>query len=182
MRTHDLCVSAAVLYQLIYEDQYIGSRPICWVHLHPWMEWNMEWRLRDLRKYKFQWRYVWHFVRQRVCFHNQSSVVLTKKGCCQFRKVTSSLTLYYTSLQSARFNHQQSVLTDLPYMKKFLYNVWSTDISLPFPNFLSTCKQKQKDSLCIMIIHSLKVFILFSLVLIPWLILYNQLASLAVLA
>ena len=29
IRTHDLCVSAAVLYQLIYEDQYIGSRPIC---------------------------------------------------------------------------------------------------------------------------------------------------------
>ena len=25
-RTHGLCVSAAVLYQLSYEDQYIGSR------------------------------------------------------------------------------------------------------------------------------------------------------------
>ena len=31
--THGLCVSAAVLYQLIYEDPYIGSRPICWVIL-----------------------------------------------------------------------------------------------------------------------------------------------------
>ena len=29
IRTHDLCVSAAVLYQLNYEDPYIGSRPIC---------------------------------------------------------------------------------------------------------------------------------------------------------
>ena len=29
IRTHDLCVSSAVLYQLSYEDQYIGSGPIC---------------------------------------------------------------------------------------------------------------------------------------------------------
>ena len=69
----------------------------------------------------------------------------------------SSLTLYYTSLQSARLNHQQSVLTDLPYLKKSLYNVWSTDMF----GFLPSCKQKQKDSLCIMIIHSLKLFIVF---------------------
>ena len=34
--THSLCISAAVLYQLSYEDPYIGSRPICWVHLNPW--------------------------------------------------------------------------------------------------------------------------------------------------
>ena len=31
-------VRAAVLYQLSYEDPYIGSRPICWVHLNPWLE------------------------------------------------------------------------------------------------------------------------------------------------
>ena len=29
IRNHDLCVSSAVLYQLSYEDQYIGSGPIC---------------------------------------------------------------------------------------------------------------------------------------------------------
>ena len=35
IRTHGLCVSAAVLYQLSYEDPYIvGSRLICWVHLN----------------------------------------------------------------------------------------------------------------------------------------------------
>ena len=34
--THSFCISAAVLYQLSYEDPYIGSRPICWVHLNPW--------------------------------------------------------------------------------------------------------------------------------------------------
>ena len=27
--THDICVSAAMLYQLKYEDQNIGSRPMC---------------------------------------------------------------------------------------------------------------------------------------------------------
>ena len=26
--------------QLSYEDSYIGSRPICWVHLDPWKDWN----------------------------------------------------------------------------------------------------------------------------------------------
>ena len=44
IQTHGLCVRAAVLYQLSYEDPYIGSRPICWVHLNPWLEWNIEWR------------------------------------------------------------------------------------------------------------------------------------------
>ena len=29
IQTHNLCVSAAVLYQLIYEDLDIGSRQIC---------------------------------------------------------------------------------------------------------------------------------------------------------
>ena len=29
--THGLCVSAAVLYQLSYEDPYVGSRPIYWI-------------------------------------------------------------------------------------------------------------------------------------------------------
>ena len=28
IRTHDLCGSAAVLYQLSYDDPYVGSRPI----------------------------------------------------------------------------------------------------------------------------------------------------------
>ena len=33
IRSHRLCVSAAVL--LSYDDLFIGSRPICWVHLCP---------------------------------------------------------------------------------------------------------------------------------------------------
>ena len=32
IRTHGLCVSATVLHQLSYEDPYIGSRPIYWIH------------------------------------------------------------------------------------------------------------------------------------------------------
>ena len=28
--------------ELSYEDPYIGSRPICSVHLNPWDEWNLE--------------------------------------------------------------------------------------------------------------------------------------------
>ena len=32
IRTHGLCVSAAVLHQLSYEDPYVGSRPICGIH------------------------------------------------------------------------------------------------------------------------------------------------------
>ena len=32
IRTHGLCVSAAVLHQLSYEDPYIGSRPIDWIY------------------------------------------------------------------------------------------------------------------------------------------------------
>ena len=82
-------------------------------------------------------------------------------------------------------NHQQSVLTDSPYMKKSVYNVLSTNMFLPFAYLISSCKQKQKDSLCIiimiMIIHSLKVFILFLIGLNPRVIPYNQLACLAVL-
>ena len=39
IRTHGLCVSSAVLYQLSYED-LIGSGPICWVYLNPWKKRN----------------------------------------------------------------------------------------------------------------------------------------------
>ena len=35
IRRHGLCVSTVVLYKLSYEDLFIGSRPICWVHLCP---------------------------------------------------------------------------------------------------------------------------------------------------
>ena len=34
IRTHGLCVSAAVLYQLSYEDPYVRSTPIYAVHLY----------------------------------------------------------------------------------------------------------------------------------------------------
>ena len=57
IQIHGLCVSAAVLYQLSYEDPYIGSRPIFWVHFNPRKKWNLEWRWCELRKYKFKWRY-----------------------------------------------------------------------------------------------------------------------------
>ena len=57
IQIHGLCVSAAVLYKLSYEDPYIGSRPIFWVHLNPRKKWNLEWRWYELRKYKFKWRY-----------------------------------------------------------------------------------------------------------------------------
>ena len=40
-RTHGFCVRAKELYLLSYEDPYIRSRPICWVYLNPWKEWNI---------------------------------------------------------------------------------------------------------------------------------------------
>ena len=42
IRTHGLCVCAAVLYHLSNEDPYIGSMPVCWVHLNTCEEWNMK--------------------------------------------------------------------------------------------------------------------------------------------
>ena len=44
IQTHGLYVSAAVLYQLSYEDQYVGSRPICWIHhTHGRNDMNIMW-------------------------------------------------------------------------------------------------------------------------------------------
>ena len=40
IQTCGICVSAAMFYQLAYKDPDMGSRPICWNHLNPWMEWN----------------------------------------------------------------------------------------------------------------------------------------------
>ena len=37
--------------QLSYEDPYIGSRPICWVHPNLWKEWHTVWRC-ELEKHK----------------------------------------------------------------------------------------------------------------------------------
>ena len=31
----------------------IGRRPICWVHLNQWKEWNIEWRWCELQKYNY---------------------------------------------------------------------------------------------------------------------------------
>ena len=58
IRTHGLCVSAAVLYQLSYEDPYIGSRPIYWVHLNPWQEYRMKmmWTAEIQMKWRFDHR------------------------------------------------------------------------------------------------------------------------------
>ena len=51
IRTRGLCVSAAVLSQLSYEDPYTGGWPIYWVHqpvkgMKHWMKWC------ELREYK----------------------------------------------------------------------------------------------------------------------------------
>ena len=37
--------------QLNYEDPYIRSRPVCWVHLNPWKEWNIKLQLPLRRSY-----------------------------------------------------------------------------------------------------------------------------------
>ena len=52
IRTHDLCIHAAVLYQLSYEDPYSGGRPIYRVH-QPMkgMKHRMKWC--ELREYKW---------------------------------------------------------------------------------------------------------------------------------
>ena len=52
IRTRGLCVSAAVLSQLSYEDSYTGGWPIYWVHqpvkgMKHWMKWC------ELREYKW---------------------------------------------------------------------------------------------------------------------------------
>ena len=52
IRTRGLCVSAAVLSQLSYEDPYTGGWPIYWVHqpvkgVKHWMKWC------ELREYKW---------------------------------------------------------------------------------------------------------------------------------
>ena len=55
IRTYGLCVSAAVLYQLSYEDPYIGSRPIYWVYLNPWQEYRM--RMMWTAEIQMKWRF-----------------------------------------------------------------------------------------------------------------------------
>ena len=52
IQTRGLCVSAAVLSQLNYEDPYTGGRPVYWVHqpvkeTKHWMKWC------ELREYKW---------------------------------------------------------------------------------------------------------------------------------
>ena len=51
IRTHGLCFSSAVLYQLSYEN-LIGSGPICWVYLNPWKKWKFAFclNIRILKK------------------------------------------------------------------------------------------------------------------------------------
>ena len=52
IRTHGLCVSAAVLSQLSYEDPYTGGWPIYWVHQPlKGMKHRMKWC--ELREYKW---------------------------------------------------------------------------------------------------------------------------------
>ena len=83
--------------QLSYEDLYIGSRSICWVHLNPARkEWNTEWWC-ELRKYKFNWRHerylplnlyfcsshhhsVFHSNNCQTCTTWASNITLTPSG------------------------------------------------------------------------------------------------------
>ena len=51
IRTHGLCVSAVVPHQLSYEDPYVRSRPICWIHRT--RDRNETWILCELRTYKW---------------------------------------------------------------------------------------------------------------------------------
>ena len=80
---HGLYVSAAVLYQLSFEDPYIGSRPICWVHLNPWKEWNIEikeWGWCELRKYTFVVWCVAHDINfSRGCHY----IIISHSGVCK---------------------------------------------------------------------------------------------------
>ena len=64
IQTHSLCVSAAVLYQLSYEDPCIGSRPICWVHLNPWKKWSIGYLnfVNCGNTSYFKWRFDCHAV------------------------------------------------------------------------------------------------------------------------
>ena len=50
IRTHGLCVSAAMLYRLSYEDANVGSKPFYWVHLYPWQERDVKWSLIGYRR------------------------------------------------------------------------------------------------------------------------------------
>ena len=70
--------------QLSYEDPpYTGSGPICWIHLRPWKEWNIEWWC-ELGKYKFKWKYD---RRSGSC--NLSNCKLTRKKAIGSNRLTS---------------------------------------------------------------------------------------------
>ena len=80
---HGLYISTAVLYQLSHEDPNIWSRPICWVHLNPWKEWNIEikeWRWCELRKYTFVVWCVAHDINfSRGCHY----IIISHSGVCK---------------------------------------------------------------------------------------------------
>ena len=78
--------------QLSYEDLYIGSRSICWVHLNPWKEWNTEWWC-ELRKYKFNWRHERYLSLNLYfrCSHHHS--VFHSKNCQTCTTWASNITL-----------------------------------------------------------------------------------------
>ena len=104
IQSHGLCVRAAMLYQLSYEDPYIGSRPICWVHLNAWMEWNIEWRWhskdsavgtyyrkkewRDDRMKMTEWRFCWWDILQEKYIHQHQQLDgLILKALLKFQKI-----------------------------------------------------------------------------------------------
>ena len=58
--------------QLNYEDPYIRSRPICWVHLTPWKEWNIKLQL-PLRRSYLHIKFVFPLFTSSFCvsFHSR---------------------------------------------------------------------------------------------------------------
>ena len=81
IRTRGLCVNAAVLSQLSYEDPYTGDRPIYWVHQPvKGMKHRMKWC--ELREYKWN-EYVTENVPKRVILSRIYKQVRRWKSNCR---------------------------------------------------------------------------------------------------
>ena len=115
--THGLYVSTTVLYQLSYEDPYTGSRPICWVHLTHKKKWNMEWRSRELRKYKSKIRYLTIRMHFHIS-HHLFSITQSKEHLTAEREVTGFIPGTGPLLKSLKITEKW--MTVLPLLSKRL--------------------------------------------------------------
>ena len=50
IRIEGLCIALKCSTNWVYEDPYVGSRPIYRVHFYPWQEWDMKWNWFELRE------------------------------------------------------------------------------------------------------------------------------------